>query len=121
MRLDPIVEHRAGIPGLMQPCSGHRRDAPDFGHLITAHMAQWQITCGTTLLVAGSALYRAEHLQKLAETRTPWITRVPATWREAQAAWARATPHTTAPLAAGYREDSVAKTASNLVQGSVHR
>ena len=37
-----------------------------------------------TYLVADSALYSAENLQKLAETRLKWITRVPATLREAQ-------------------------------------
>lgn len=101
--LDLIVEHQAGIPVLMQPLSGHSSDAHAFGHLITAHMAQLQIPYGTTFLVADSALYSAENLQKLAETRTQWITRVPATLSEAQAVVAQAAPHTMAPLAEGYR------------------
>jgi len=74
-----VVEHHAGIPVLMKPLSGNRSDAQDFGHIITDHIAQWQITYGTTCLVADRALSRAENLQKLAETRTKWITRVPAT------------------------------------------
>ncbi len=83
--LDWIVAPQAGIPVLMQPLSGHRSDAPDFGQIITDPIAQLQSTYGTTFLVADSALYRAEKLQQLAETRTQWITRVPATLSAAQA------------------------------------
>lgn len=101
--LDLIVEHQAGIPVLMKPRSGNSSDVQDFGQLITAHMAQLQVTYGATFLVADSALYRAENLQKLAETRTQWITRVPATLNEAQAVLAQADPQTMAPLTAGYR------------------
>lgn len=54
--LDLIVEHQAGIPVLMKPLSGHSSDAHDFGQIITDHMAQLQITYGTTFLVADSAL-----------------------------------------------------------------
>jgi transposase len=82
--LDLIVEHQAGIPVLMKPLSGNSSDGPDFGQIITDHIAQLQLTYGTTFLVADSALYSAENLQKLAETRTKWITRVPATLSDAQ-------------------------------------
>jgi transposase len=101
--LDLVVEHHAGIPVLMKPLSGNSSDAQDFGHIITDHIAQLQITYGTTCLVADSALYSAEHLQKLAETRTKWITRVPATLNEAQAVLVQADPQTMAPLTEGYR------------------
>lgn len=101
--LDLVVEHHAGIPVLMKPLNGNSSDAHDFGHIITDHIAQLQITYGTTCLVADSALYSAENLQKLAETRTKWITRVPATLSEAQAVLAQADPHTMAPLTEGYR------------------
>ena len=101
--LDLIVEHQAGIPVLMKPRNGNRSDAHDFGQIITDHMAQLQTTYGTTFLVADSALYSAENLQKLAETRLKWSTRVPATWREAQAVLAQADPQTMAPLTQGYR------------------
>jgi hypothetical protein len=47
-------------------------------------MAQFQIPYGLPSLGADSALWSAEHLQKLAETRTQWITRFPAPLREAQ-------------------------------------
>jgi transposase len=105
--LDLIVEHQAGIPVLMKPLSGNSSDVHDFGQLITAHMAQLQITYGRMLLVADSALYSAENLQKLAETRTKWITRVPATLSEAQAVLAQADPQTMAPLTEGYRSHVV--------------
>ena len=101
--LDLIVEHQAGIPVLMQPLSGNSSDVHDFGQIITDHMAQLQITYGTTFLVADSALYSAENLQKLAATQTQWITRVPATLGEAQAVLAQADPQTMAPLTEGYR------------------
>src|SRR5262249_60295169 len=101
--LDLIVEHHAGIPVLMKPLSGNSSDAHDFGQIITDHLTQLQLTYGTTCLVADSALYSAENLQKLAETRLKWITRVPATLREAQAVLAQADPQTMAPPTDGYR------------------
>ena len=101
--LDLIVEHQAGIPVLMKPLSGNSSDAQDFGQLIADHVTQLQITYGSTFLVADSALYSAENLQKLAETRTKWITRVPATLSEAQAVLAQAHPQTMTPLTEGYR------------------
>jgi transposase len=101
--LDLIVEHQAGIPVLMKPLNGNSSDTHDFGQIITDHMAQLQTTYGTTFLVADSALYSAENLQKLAETRLKWITRVPATLREVQAVLAQANPQTMAPLTEGYR------------------
>ena len=61
-------------------------------------MAQVQITYGLTFLVADSALSSAENLQKLAETRTKGITRVPATLREHRRSLAQADPQTMAPL-----------------------
>jgi transposase len=105
--LDLIVEHQAGIPVLMKPLSGNSSDAHDFGQIITDHLAQLQITYGTTFLVADSALYSAENLQKLAETHTKWITRVPATLSEAQVVLAQAEPQTMAPLTEGYRHHVV--------------
>jgi transposase len=101
--LDLIGENQAGIPVLMKPLSGNSSDAHDFGQIITDPMTQLQLTYGTTWLVADSALYSAENLQKLAETRLKWITRVPATLREAQAVLAQADPQTMTPLTEGYR------------------
>jgi transposase len=114
--LDLMVEHQAGIPVLMKPLSGNSSDATDFGQIIADHMAQLQLTYGLTYLVADSALYSAENLQKLAATRTTWITRVPATLREAQAVLAQADPQTMAPLTEKYRYQVVPSTYGGVEQ-----
>jgi transposase len=101
--LDLIVEHQAGIPLLMQPLSGNTSDALDFRHVVTEHIAQLHTTYGTAYLVADSALYNEETLQQLTQTRSKWITRVPATVSEAEAALAEADPATMAPLMEDYR------------------
>jgi transposase len=114
--LDLMVEHQAGIPVLMQPLSGNSSDAQDFGQIVSAHIGQLQTTYGTTCLVAGSALYSTDNLQKLAETHMKWITRVPATLSVAQAALAQANPSTMTPLAEGYRYRELTSTYGQVVQ-----
>ena len=101
--LELIVEHQAGIPVLMKPLSGNSSDGKEFGHIVREHIAQLQTTYGTTYLVADSALYSDDNLQKLAETHIKWITRVPATLSEAQATLAQADPQAMAVLQEGYR------------------
>jgi transposase len=101
--LELVVEHQAGIPVLMQPLSGNSSDSKAFGQVVSDHIAQLHTPFSSTYLVADSALYSAENLQKLAETRLTWITRVPATLTEAQAVLAQADPQTMAPLTEGYR------------------
>jgi transposase len=101
--LELMVEHQAGVPLLMQPLSGNSSDAQEFGQVIQEHRAQLQTTYGLTYLVADSALYSADNLQKFAETKLKWITRVPATLQEAQQVLAQADPQDLAPLAEGYR------------------
>jgi transposase len=101
--LDLIVEHQAGIPLLMKPRSGNSSDGQDFGQVVTEHIKQLQTTYGTTYLVAASALYSAENLQKLSETGIKWIIRVPATVTEAQEVLVQANPETMEPLGEDYR------------------
>src|SRR5713101_1625968 len=101
--LELIVEHQAGIPVLMKPLSGNSSDGKEFGHIVREHIAQLQTTYGATYLVADSALYSDDNLQKLAETHIKWITRVPATLSEAQATLAQADPQAMAVLQEGYR------------------
>jgi transposase len=101
--LDLMVEHQAGIPVLMKPLSGNTSDARDFGQVVTEHMRQLQTTYGTMCLVADSALYSEENLQKLADTGATWITRVPATLTEAQHALEQVTLEAMFPLKEGYR------------------
>jgi transposase len=114
--LELIIEHQAGIPVLMQPLSGNSSDTHEFGQVVKDHIAQLQTTYGTTYLVADSALYTADNLQKLAETHIKWMTRVPATLSEAQAALAQANPQTMAPLTAGYRYHGLTSTYGGIAQ-----
>jgi transposase len=114
--LELIVEHQAGIPVLMKPLSGNSSDAQEFGQVIQNHIAQLHTTYDPTYLVADSALYSADNLQKLAETPLQWITRVPATLAEAQAGLAQADPQTMAPLREGYRYRVVHSTYGGVAQ-----
>jgi transposase len=101
--LELVVEHQAGIPVLRQPLSGNSHDGKVFGQVVSDHIAQLHTTSNPTYLVADSALYSAENLQKLADTSLKWITRVPATLTEAQEVLAQAQPATMPPLQEGYR------------------
>jgi transposase len=114
--LEWIVEQHAGSPVLMKPVSGTSNDAPAFGQLIQDHMAQLHSTDGTTDLVADSALSSEDNVQRLAETRLQWITRVPATLSEAQAALAQADPQTMAPLRDGSRYRTLTSTYGGVAQ-----
>jgi hypothetical protein len=78
--------------------------------VVRAPMAPVHTTDGPTSLVADGALYRADTLQKLSATQMTWITRVPATWREAQAPLAQAEPQTMAPLTEGERSHACTAT-----------
>lgn len=124
--LELIVEHQAGIPLLMQPLSGNSSDVHAFGHVVQEYIAQVQMTYGTTYLVADSALYSADNLQKLAETTVKWIPRVPATLSNAQTALAQANPQRMAPLTEGYRYHVLPSTYGGVQQrwvliASAHR
>jgi transposase len=114
--LELIVEHQAGIPVLMKPLSGNSSDGTEFGRIVREHIAQLQTTYGTTYLVADSALYSDDNLQKLAATSIKWITRVPATLREAQAALHCIDPQALAPLTEGYRYHEVSSTYGGVEQ-----
>src|SRR6266571_893737 len=106
--LELVVEHQAGIPVLMKPLSGNSSDSKAFGQVVRDHIAQLHTTYRPTYLVADSALYSAENLQKLAATSLKWITRVPATLTEAQEVLAQAQPETMTWLSAGSRYAVVA-------------
>jgi transposase len=114
--LELIVEHQAGIPVLMKPLSGNSSDAQGLGQVIREHIDQLQTTYGTTYLVADSALYSAENLQKLAQTQLKWLTRVPATLSEAQSVLAHAEPEAMMPLAEGYRYHVLTSTYGGIEQ-----
>jgi transposase len=114
--LELVVEHQAGIPLLMKPLSGNSSDGKAFGQVVSDHIAQLHTTFSSTSLVADSALYSAENLQKLADTSLKWITRVPATLTEAQEVLAQAQPATMPPLQEGYRARSMLSTYGGVTQ-----
>jgi transposase len=114
--LELIVEHQAGIPVLMKPLSGNSNDGQAFGHVVQEHSAQLHTTYGSTYLVADSALYSDGNLQQLAKTQIKWITRVPATLSDAQAALAQAAPHAMQPLTEGYRYHALTSTYGGVEQ-----
>jgi transposase len=114
--LELMVEHQAGIPLLMQPLSGNSSDPHGFGEAVRLHVNQLQTTYGLTYLVADSALYSEANLAKLAQTQMKWITRVPATLRDAQAALAQAEPSTMVALQEGYRAQELTSTYGGVEQ-----
>jgi transposase len=82
--LNLIVEHRAGLPLLMQPLSGNSNDTASFGPLIEAHIDQLNTPPQVDYWVADSALYSQANLQILSAHRGRWITHVPETIKLAQ-------------------------------------
>ena len=114
--LELMVEHQAGIPLLMRPLSGNSSDPQGFGEAVRLHVNQLHTTYGLTYLVADSALYSEANLAKLAQTQMKWITRVPATLRDAQAALAQAEPPTMVALQEGYRAHELTSTYGGVEQ-----
>lgn len=100
--LDLIVENQAGIPILMKPLSGNTSDATDFRAVVTEHVKQLQNAHDIPYLVADSALYNYETLQALQQSGIRWITRVPHTLTEVNAALAGVKVERLEPLAEGY-------------------
>jgi transposase len=114
--LELIVEHQAGIPVLMQPLSGNTTDSVEFGRVVTEHVQQLRTAHQMTYLVADSALYTAATLEKLAQSRVQWITRVPATLHEAHAVLTQSPLDALAPLTEGYRYREVTSTYGGIPQ-----
>jgi len=114
--LELMVEHQAGIPLLMKPLSGHRSDPQGFGETVRLHVQPLQTTYGLTYLVADSALYSEANLEKLAQTQMKWLTRVPATLREAQAALAQADAQAMGSLKEGSRVHELTSTDGGVEQ-----
>jgi transposase len=100
----------------MTPLSGNSSDPQTFGQVIRAHIEQLHTTYGATSLVADSALYSEDNLDKLAQTAIKWITRVPATLSAAQAALAQADPQAMAALHEGYRYHELTSTYGGVEQ-----
>jgi transposase len=105
-----MVEHQAGIPLLMKPRSGTSRDIPDVGEAVRLHVQPLHTTYGLPSLVADRALSREANLEKLAQTQMKWMTRVPATLHDAQAALAPVDPPAMVALQEGYRAHELTST-----------
>jgi transposase len=67
-------------------------------------------------VVAASALYSEHNLATLAQTAIKWITRVPATLREAQAVRGHVDPQAMAPLHEDYRSQTLTSTDAGVAQ-----
>jgi transposase len=100
----------------MNPLSGNSSDAKGFGQVVREHIDQVHTTYGTTYLVADSALYSAENLQKLAHTQLKWLTRVAATLSAAQSVLAQAEPQAMMPLTQVYRDYVLPSTDGGIEQ-----
>jgi len=101
--LNSMVEHKAGLPVLMEPLSGNASDQGSFRELIDRHVDQLQNVHGFDYVVADSALYSAGHVQDLDEAGTKFITRVPGTLSEAQKGIQHTDLADLKPLSDGYR------------------
>lgn len=104
--LDLMVEHQAGLPVLMEPLSGNASDQGSFPELIDRHLSHLQNAHGFEYVVADSALYSADHIRRLHEAGTKFITRVPETISEAKQALRDVDVETMEPLTEGYRSAS---------------
>ena len=113
--LELMVEPPAGSPLLLQPLSGHRRDAHRLGELVRPPIDHLHTTSGLTSLVADSALSSEANRATLSQTQLKGLTRVPAPVREAPAALAQVNPQTMMPLSAGDRCPLLHSTAGRVV------
>lgn len=98
-----MVEHQTGLPVLMEPLSGNASDQGSFPELIDRHLSHLQNAHGFEYVVADSALYSADHIRRLHEAGTKFITRVPETVSEAKQALRDVDVETMEPLTEGYR------------------
>lgn len=79
-----IAENHVGIPILMQPGDGNASDVTTFQQIAKQHLKSLQEAYDNPILVADAALYTEETLQILQERKSTFITRVPATLKEAK-------------------------------------
>jgi hypothetical protein len=101
--VERVVAPHAGIPRRMPPRSGHSRAAEGVGAAVRRQVQPWHTPDGLPSLVADRARSRAATRAQRAPTPRPWSTRVPATVRDAPAAWAHADPPAMVSRQAGDR------------------
>lgn len=112
--LELMTEHQAGLPLWMKPLSGNSEDKAEFKHVVKAHLEQMGQAAAIDYLIADSALYTAATLQSLGPQK--WITRVPATVKEAQAVIQNASTETLTPLDERYRYRTLESTYAGIAQ-----
>ena len=114
--LDLIVEHQAGIPLLMKPLSGNESDATNFRAVVAEHVEHLQEAHDIPYLAADSSLYNQASLKALEQSGIKWITRVPHTLAEANAALSGVEVENLAPLAEGYHYQALTSTYAGAPQ-----
>lgn len=80
--LGMICANQTSIPTYLSAVSGNVSDKSSLPEMAQVYLEQFGAEEETPILVADSALYAAETLQRLADQR--WVSRVPATIAEAQ-------------------------------------
>ena len=101
--LNLMVEHKAGLPMLMEPLSGNASDQGSFPELIDRHIDHLRSAHGFDYVVADSSLYSSSHVEDLDRNGVKFITRVPSTLSEAEQAIQQTDPADLEPLTEGYR------------------
>jgi transposase len=114
--LDLVVESQASIPLLMKPEDGNETDKEAFKRIIKEHVRQLQADNGISILVADSAIYTQDSLIALQQRGVKWITRVPATLAEVKRLLKNVNPESLAPLAEGYRYQSLSREYADVKQ-----
>ncbi|MFB6232280.1 MAG: IS1634 family transposase [Salinibacter sp.] len=100
--LNLMVEHKAGLPMLMEPLSGNASDQGSFPELIDQHIDHLQNAHGFDYVVADSSLYSASHVEDLDRNGVKFITRVPLAISEAEEVVQETDPAALEPLTEGY-------------------
>jgi transposase len=108
-----ITGHRSQLPVWMEALSGNRSDKDSFPETIQAfcHQLKAGKQC---FIVVDSALYGADNLQSLSETR--WLTRVPETLAEVKRLLAKTTLDQMTELPDGYAYREVSSDYGGIAQ-----
>lgn len=80
--LGMICANRTSIPIYLGAISGNTSDKTSLPDIAATYLAQFEEDDETPILIADSALYSAENIQNLSAQQ--WVSRVPATIREAK-------------------------------------
>ena len=100
----------------MKPLSGNVSDSGSFPELIDRHVSHLQKAHGFDYVVADSALYSADHVEKLTESGVQFVTRVPETIDEAKSRIQEAEIKSMDPLIEGYRAETCRSEYGNVEQ-----